>query len=218
MNNSIENIWKDGFLKNDALKAPKINDLYNQKSIHIIDKFKRMFKINLIVISIFSVLFLIVTYLLGVPLMGIIFSSVILIIAIINKLLLNDLEKIDSSLNSYQYLKDFNHWIQKQITLNRNISTFLYPVMFMSIVIGLWYKDVNGIILGEKLIQKFLISFPESYLIQGIPIIGIIIILFIIGLSAFFGGKIYLWDMNLIYGGIFKKLEKLITEIDELNS
>ena len=58
MERSIENIWKEGFRKSDALVAPKINNLYNQKSIHIIDKFKRMFKINLIAIAVFSFVFL----------------------------------------------------------------------------------------------------------------------------------------------------------------
>ena len=47
MEKSIESIWKQGFLDNNAMVAPKLNNLYNQKSIHIIDKFKRMFKINL---------------------------------------------------------------------------------------------------------------------------------------------------------------------------
>jgi len=40
MEKSIETIWKEGFLESDALVAPKLNDLYNQKSIHIVDKFK----------------------------------------------------------------------------------------------------------------------------------------------------------------------------------
>ncbi len=62
MEKSIENIWKEGFLKNDALTAPKINNLYNQKSIHIIDKFKRMFRINLISIVVGSLVFLIVSW------------------------------------------------------------------------------------------------------------------------------------------------------------
>jgi hypothetical protein len=31
MEKSIENIWKEGFLKNDALVAPTLNNLYNQK-------------------------------------------------------------------------------------------------------------------------------------------------------------------------------------------
>ena len=54
MEKSIESIWKQGFLENDAMVAPKLNNLYNQKSIHIIDKFKRMFKINLNALVIFS--------------------------------------------------------------------------------------------------------------------------------------------------------------------
>ena len=66
MERSIENIWKEGFLKSDALVAPKINNLYNQKSIHIIDKFKRMFKINLIAIIAFSFIFLIVSFFVGI--------------------------------------------------------------------------------------------------------------------------------------------------------
>ena len=72
MEKSIENIWKEGFLKSDALVAPKTNNLYNQKSIHIIDKFKRMFKINLIAIIAFSFIFLIVSFFVGIPITGVI--------------------------------------------------------------------------------------------------------------------------------------------------
>jgi hypothetical protein len=31
-----------------------------------------------------------------------------------------------------------------------------------------------------------------------------------------FGGKIYKWDVNLVYGRVFKKLEELIADIEEL--
>ena len=54
MEKSIETIWKEGFLNQDALIAPKLNNLYNKKSTHIVDKFKRMFRINLIAIEDFS--------------------------------------------------------------------------------------------------------------------------------------------------------------------
>ena len=40
MRNSIEEIWKEGFLNEKSLVAPKINDLYNQKSMDLIDKMK----------------------------------------------------------------------------------------------------------------------------------------------------------------------------------
>ena len=31
-----------------------------------------------------------------------------------------------------------------------------------------------------------------------------------------FGGKIYRWDVNIVYGRIFKKLETMIADMEEL--
>ncbi len=218
MEKSIEKIWKEGFLKNDALVAPQLNNLYNQKSIHIIDKFKRMFKINLMAIVAFSFVFLIVSFFVGIPIMGIIFFVTLSVLVVINKHLLNGLEEIDKGVSSYEYLKAFNQWINKQVSINRRMSTFLYPIIFISIVIGFWFNDAEGIPLGERLVNEVLIGFPDIYLIYGIPLIGIGIGLLILGLLAFFGGRIYQWDLNLVYGRIFKKLEELLADIESLNA
>ena len=218
MEKSIEDIWKEGFLKSDALVAPKINNLYNQKSIHIIDKFKRMFRINLIAIVAFSFIFLVISFLVGIPLMGAIFFVTLMVLVIINKRLLSGLDKIDKGVSSYQYLKAFNEWIQKQVTINKRMSTFLYPIVFMSFIIGFWFKDAEGMPLGERLVDEVLYGFPDMYLIQGVPLIAIIVILLIVGLLAFFGGRIYQWDLNLVYGRVFKKLEELMADIESLRS
>ncbi len=71
MEKSIEIIWKEGFLKKDALIAPKINDLYNQKSIDIVDKFRRMYRINIIGIVLFAVIILPMNIAVKIPYMGI---------------------------------------------------------------------------------------------------------------------------------------------------
>ncbi|WP_296385435.1 hypothetical protein [Winogradskyella sp.] len=218
MEKSIENIWKEGFLKSDALVVPKINNLYNQKSIHIIDKFKRMFKINLIAIVAFSFIFLIASFFVGIPITGVIFFVTLSVLVFINKNLLNGLDKIDKGVSSYQYLKTFNEWINKQIAINKKISRFLYPIIFMSMIIGFWFKDAEGMPLGERLVSEILIGFPDIYLINGIPLIGIAIVLLILVLLAFFGGRIYKWDLNLVYGSVFKKLEELMTDIESLRS
>ena len=218
MENSIENIWKEGFLKNDALVAPKINNLYNQKSIHIIDKFKRMFKINLIAIVLFSFVFLIVSFFVGIPITGVIFFVTLTILVIINKKLLNDLDKIDMGLNSYQYLKTFNQWINKQVSINERMSRFLYPIIFLSMIFGFWFKNAEGMYLGERLVDEIIKGFPDIYLIFGIPLIGIVIALLILALLAFFGGRIYKWDLNIVYGRIFKKLEVLMKDVESLRS
>ncbi|SDS38883.1 hypothetical protein [Winogradskyella sediminis] len=218
MEKSIENIWREGFVESDALVAPKINNLYNQKSIHIIDKFKRMFKINLIAIVVFSFAFLFISFFVGIPITGIIFFVTLSVLVVINKKLLNDLEKIDIGISSYQYLKAFNQWINKQISINKRFSKFLYPIIFMSLVLGFWFKDAEGEPLGERLVSKILTGFPETYLVFGIPAIGIVIALIIIGLLALFGGQIYKWDLKLVYGRIFKKLGELMTDIESLRS
>lgn len=218
MEKSIENIWKEGFLKNDALVAPKINNLYSQKSIHIIDKFKRMFKINLIAIVAFSFIFLIISYFVGIPLMGAIFFIALMVLVVVNNKLLNGLESIDKGENSYQYLKSFNQWIEKQVAVNKKMSTFLYPVIFMSLIIGFWFKDAEGVYLGKRLVAEVLTHFPNIYLIAGIPLIGIVIMFIILGLLAFFGARIYQWDLNIVYGRIFKKLDELLADLESLRS
>ena len=218
MERSIENIWKEGFLKSDALVAPKINNLYNQKSIHIIDKFKRMFKINLIAIVVFSFVFLIVSFFVGIPITGVMFFITLSILVFINKKLLNGLEKIDLGISSYQYLKVFNQWVKKQVSINEKISKFLYPIIFISMILGFWFKDAQGMLLGKRLVNEVLIGFPDIYLVYGIPLIGIVITLLITILLGFFGGQIYKWDLNIVYGRVFRKLKELMTDIESLRS
>ena len=218
MEKSIEDIWKEGFLKSDALVVPKINNLYSQKSIHVIDKFKRMFKINLIAIVAFSFVFLFVSFIVGIPITGVMFFVTLSILVFINKKLLNGLDRIDKGVSSYQYLKTFNEWIKKQISINKKFSRFLYPTIFMSMILGFWFKDAEGMPLGERLVNEVLIGFPDIYLIHGIPLIGIAIALLILVLLGFFGGQIYKWDLNIVYGRVFRKLEELMTDIESLRS
>jgi len=218
MEKSIENIWEEGFLKSDALIAPKINKLYSKKSIHIIDKFKRMFKINLIAIVAFSSFALIASYFVGMPLMGVIFFVSLMVVVAINMKLLKGLNSIDKGENSYQYLKAFNKWIKKQIAVNKRISTFLYPVIFISLIIGFWFKEVEGNLLGEQVVKKILANYPDTYLLFGIPLIGILGVILILALLALFGGRIYKLDLNLVYGNVLKKLDDLLSDLETLRT
>jgi len=216
MEKSIENIWKEGFLKSDALVAPKINNLYNQKSIHIFDKFKRMFKINLIAIVVFSVVFLIVTIYTGIPVIGISWFLIMIGVVVVNSRLMKGLNKINNHANSYEYLISFNKWLQNQISLNRKMARLYYPLFFLSIVVGFWFVDAEGVLLGERLVGEVLYGFPDIYMINGIPLVAIVFMAIVVGILALFGGRIYMWDANLIYGRVFKKLEELMADIEEL--
>ncbi len=217
MEKSIELLWKDGFLKEDALVSPKINNLYNAKSIHIIEQVKRMFRINLIAIVAFSILFLGISFFIGIPITGILFFVMLSGIAYLNRQLFIDLNQLNLGKSCYEYLQSFNQWKNKLIALNARISQFLYPCIFLSMILGFGFKDINGLTLGERLIDKILQKFPDTYVLLGIPLFGILAVLFIIGILAYFGGRIYQWDLNLVYGRIFKKIEELKTDIEELN-
>jgi hypothetical protein len=213
MEKSIETIWKEGFLKEDALIAPKLNNLYTQKSKHIIDKIVRMLKINLRGIVIFSFIVLIATYVQGFFLGGILIFILLNTVVFINRNLLSSLKTIDKSLNSYDYLKSFDSWLKKQIAINVKLSAFVYPSLFVSLILGFWFSERF-----QKGIAIILGNYNEIYFYKGYPIFWIVLLVTITCLLAVFGGKIYKWDVNLIYGRVFKKLEEIITDIEELRN
>ena len=70
MEKSIESIWKEGFLKREDLVVPKLNNLYNKKSIDIVEKFRKMYKINIIAIIVFACILLPVATISHLPYMG----------------------------------------------------------------------------------------------------------------------------------------------------
>ena len=218
MEKSIENIWKEGFLKSDALVAPKLNDLYNQKSKHVIDKFKRMFKINLIAIVVFAFAILVATTLNGLPIIGVSWFLILIALVVVNKKLTSSLEKIDYHKNSYDYLMSFNKWLQEQMAINRKMARLYYPLFFLSVVVGFWFIDAEGVSLGQRLVGEVLYGFPDIYMISGVPLIGIVFVIIIAGLLMLFGGRIYNLDVKIVYGRMFKKIKELITDLEALRS
>ncbi len=218
MERSIEKIWKEGFLENNALVAPKINDLYNKKSNHIVDKFKRMYKINLIAIIIFAFVVLPLSFVTNVPYMGIPMFFLFIAIVVINRRVGIGLEKIDKSQNSYQYLNSFNLWINDLISLNTKLSRYLYPYVFLSMLSGFWFGGFGGNTPGQEFVNQLVLDYPNTYLIFGLPLFGILGVLFVMGMLALFGGQISKWDLNLVYGRILKKLDVLLGEMEELRA
>ena len=212
MEKSIETIWKEGFLKNDALVAPKLNDLYNQKSIHIIDKFKRMFKINLYALVVFSFVVLITSFFAKIPVLGVLMFILLNVIVIVNKKLFKGLNKIDKNVSSYKYLKSFDDWMKDQISINMKMSRYIYPYVFLAMIFGFRFssdfQETLSRILGTH----------EIYYMYGIPVYWVLTILLIVILLAIFGGRIYKWDLNLVYGRILKKLDETLADMDELRA
>jgi len=216
MEKSIETIWKEGFLEKNVLLAPKLNDLYNQKSIHIVSKFKRMYKINIIGIVVFSFIILPVSYLVKIPYMGIMMFLLFNLIIIVNRKTIYALNKIDNSLNSYEYLISFDNWTKGLIALNTKLSRFLYPYMFLTLFSGFWFGSIGGDIPGDAVVKGFVAEFPNTPLVFGFPLIFAGVMLLAMLFLALVGGAIGKWDFNLGYGRIMRRLKTLIKDMEEL--
>jgi len=218
MKKSIETIWKEGFLNSDSIVTPKLNNLYNKKSEHIVDKFIRMFKINLVAITIGSVFILAMSWLVHIPYMGIGFFVLLNTLAYFNFKLRVGSNKIDKNVNSYQYLKSFDLWLNEMISINQKFSRIFYPLAILSVVAGFWFGEIGGDIPGENFVQFLLEQFPNMILVFGFPLYLLIGLFTFLALIAYSAGTIYKWDLNIVYGRIFKKLDEILADMEELRS
>jgi len=212
MEKSIEHIWKHGFDPENKLIVPKINDLYNRKSKHIVDRFKRLFKFNMWFLIIFSTLFLIYSFfndfLFGGILIFVLFNSLVLV----NKNLFKTLKKINTNVSSLEYITAFDAWLKEQVAMNKKLAHYYYPLFFVSFVVGFWFSDGGG-----DFVNEILGSPHQIYLFHGVPVFWVLGMSVITALLAVFGGAIYKFDLYLMYGHVFKKLEELMEDIKVLN-
>src|SRR5690606_21731308 len=138
MKNSIEAIWKEGFLNEKSLVAPRINDLYNKKSKHMVDRIKRMFRINLTVIIIMAIVFPVIYYILGAVWQGISASILLLLTAWYAKHQMNSIKILDQGVTSLDYLKAFDQWLKDVFARSEKVVRFSYPIYFLIGISTIW--------------------------------------------------------------------------------
>ena len=206
MEKSIELIWKEGFLNTQELIAPKVTNLYNQKSVHIIEKLKRMLRANHVFLFIVAfgattTAFMMAGIYLAIPVLALHIPLLFL-----SAKYLKSMEQVDQSANSYQYLKSFNDWLKGVIKELTKYIRYYYATLFVLMMIGLWVSK------SEPLLRKF----PDTLLVNGIPVYWTIGVLFVAGLMVFFGKRIYEFDLYLVYGKSFQKLEEILADMEEL--
>ncbi len=213
MEKSIENIWKEGFLQSDALIVPKVNDLYNQKSQHTVDKLLRMGKNNVIAILAGASIILIVSILADTPYTGIfIFLQFVWLIWYSRRQALK-IEQIDKGKTSYEYIKAVNQCLHKMISGYAKVYRFFYPTFILAFALGMWESNI-----GQILFEKVLEEFPNMKLWRGVPVYWMAAVLLLAALMGIFAGRISRWDIRVIYGPVLKKLEELETEMEELRA
>jgi len=101
--------------------------------------------------------------------------------------------------------------IKDQISRNVRLSRFVYPTAVLSA--GLIMMFSNG---NHHLIEVLLVKYPDLILIGGVPLYFILAIVLLATLMTVFAGKIYRGEVCMMYGPEFRKLEEIISDLEEL--
>ncbi|WP_016954637.1 hypothetical protein [Catenovulum agarivorans] len=211
MSKSIEQMWKEGFVNETQLTAPKINDLYNRKSQNIVDKLQQMFALNIKAIIGGSLVALLMFSLIGAPFLGLYICLLLVPLVIIAKKELRNSHQLSKGQSSYDYIMSFNAWLQHSIAVYARYYKFFYPLLFIGMAAQALVSDAGG-----KIIGLIVNIWPTELLLWGVPYYLLLIIVGIILIVTRFSDALYRLDLNIIYGRQFKKLEELIADMQEL--
>jgi len=130
-------------------------------------------------------------------------------IVFVNRMLQKRLMEIDPNVSSYEYIKSFDHWLTEQIDINAKMARFYYPFIFLSMIMGFWFSD------HLPLITRHL---PSIYLVNGIPVYWLVTVLIIMGILYAVGGRLYKWDLRIMYGQVLKKLDEILSDMEQLRA
>lgn len=213
MDRPIETTWKEGFLHADAMVAPAVNDLYGRRSVHLVDRIRRMLKINRRAVVIGAPVLWLLLSSVGIPYSGAIICVPLLALMGYHWWRFGDMQAPDNSLNSYEYLKAFQGWLKDGTAGLRRIQRHIYPLCFLAIAIGLGAS--RG---GQALIGAFIENYPDVYLVGGVPAILLAGVLVATAAIAFLGGMIYDFDVNMFYRPVFRKLDEMVADMEELRA
>ena len=203
MRKTIEATWREAFLNPDALVAPKVNDLYTRKSLHIADRIQRMQRINEIAILIGAPIAWAFYAALGMPYGGAIICAAWVGLIVVRRQFPH-ITKFDApvSVDSYHYLKAFQQWLKNRLAWGRRVQRHIYAATFAAIAIGLGESAV-----GQLAISQIVESNPGLRLVYGVPLILIVGVGVIAILVDLLGGVIFDFDVNSVYRGVFRKLD-----------
>jgi hypothetical protein len=132
-------------------------------------------------------------------------------LVVVGKIELKKLSLINKNFSSYEYLKAFNCWLQNVLKRYTVIYRYFYPLFFIGIAVALYISPAG------KTVSPLLIEyFPNAYYIFDIPAFVWLLVITICVLLSVFASKIYQADINIVYGRQFKRLEEILSDMEEL--
>jgi hypothetical protein len=212
MRKTIEATWREGFLNPDALVAPKVNDLYTRKSTHIVDRIQRMQRINEIAILVGAPIAWAFLSAVGIPYTGAIMCTAWVGLIVVRRQFPH-ITKFDATVgvDSYHYLKAFQRWLKNRLAWGRRFQGHLYAVTFLALAIG-----IGASAGGQVLIRTIVENFPDVRLVNGVPLVLIVVVVAMTIVVDLFGGLIFDFDVKTGYRRVFEKLDQMVAEMEEL--
>ena len=116
----------------------------------------------------------------------------------------------DSSLDSYHYLEAFQTWLKNRMARSRSLQRHLYPITFIAIAIGMVASQG-----GQQFIHGIVEDNPGIWLIHGVPVPIIAVVAVMTIVLELLGGVIFDFDVR-VYRPIFRKLDEMVREMEEL--
>ena len=175
MEKSIENIWKEGFINKDFI-IPKIEKMYNKKSISYAEKMIIGFKYEVfILIPAIALIFLLNIWLDNDnPIFWGFISSVPSIVwFFVGLTQLKSLVKFDYLSSSYDYLVSIRKKMISIRKFNRNLAISSVPILLFPMVLYTYYKQ-EGKTIGEIFDIEGL-NYPTIFLFLMIPIFTVLV-------------------------------------------
>lgn len=211
MAKSIEMMWKKGFVKEAHLTVPKINDLYNRKSQNIVDKLMSMFSINIKAIVIGSLIMLVMMSLIGAPFLGLYICCLLIPLIILSNSELKKSVNLSKGQSSYDYIMSFDKWLKSSMEVYSSYYKVFYPMLFLGMAVQGMVSKAGG-----KLISMLVEVFPTDIILLGQPYYLLAAVTVLTLIIMRYSTALYRWDINIVYGRQFNKLEELIADMEEL--
>jgi len=215
MEKSIENIWKEGFITKESLKAPKINKLSDLKSIYFIDQFKTKYKRNIIFLTVTAILVLLAFILGGVPIIGLYMMLLFSTLALVGLFELKKLDQLNLGNTNYEYLQNFDHWLKNLLTKFSMLYRIWIPLLFIGFALAILKTNLFVPFIGETLLERFTNN-QIGLNIGGIPLFWLSVIIIISLILSYFSDLLFKREIKSIYGDLIARIEQLLMELKEL--
>ncbi|WP_282042742.1 hypothetical protein [Winogradskyella flava] len=211
--NSIERIWKEATLEGFETKKEIPISFKNIESIHFIDKFKSRYRLNLMGLIATAIVILIAFTFGGVPIEGLILFTVFSLITVLGYRKLNRLKYLNKENSTRDYVLAFNNWLNIMLNEFQFTYRFIYPILFLTFISAFFRTNIFSMLFGETLWES-IVSNSSTYLYKGLPIIYIVAFLIMAILISVFSKRLFILDINSVYGRMKMELDTILKELD----